>query len=508
MEKYLSILKAMYNQANSAGNCMNGFCRYMNEFITPYLLAVNYFSNVEMDKLPRTHPLEGFISYAGLMNFNHDVGSRAIISSMKAMSDFSNMELKKALDALFNTMLKGDVADGSEDGFLAFTERQAVMTEMLARGYPQAIQEIESEFGFGFERGENRKVAETDRFTLYQVLPVDPRTEVKADGKPILILPPYVLGANILGFLPREQRSYAHCFANLGIPTYIRTMKDIDTTPAVQLVTGEEDARDTRMFCERIMAAHGRPVTLNGYCQGGYMAVCSLLSGELDGVVDALITCVSPMDGTRSRGFEEFFGMLPERFNELMYGTKTLPNGNRVADGTLMGWVYKLKSIEAEFPIVAFLRDLMMFNPQFGKPPKVSKTAAAINYWLQYERSDLPLAITRMSFDAYNIPVTGDGTLPVKLFGRTLNFKRIQEKGLPWLICYGEKDDLVEKETALAPLDHIPVEVAPFPKGHVAIATSWSHPTSAYALHTRFGEGKYRGPVRFQLDLDEKGSTP
>ena len=62
----------------------------------------------------------------------------------------------------------------------------------------------------------------------------------------------------------------------------------------------------------------------------------------------------------------------------------------------------------------------------------------------------------------------------------------------------------MEKETALAPLDYIDIETAPFPKGHVAIATSWSHPESAYALHTRFGPNKkYRGPVRFQLDLNE-----
>jgi hypothetical protein len=75
---------------------------------------------------------------------------------------------------------------------------------------------------------------------------------------------------------------------------------------------------------------------------------------------------------------------------------------------------------------------------------------------------------------------------------------------IPWLICYGEHDDLVEKETALAPLDHLEAEVTPFPKGHVAIATSWSSPTSACALHTRFGEGNWRGPVRFHLDLEEE----
>jgi len=243
-------------------------------------------------------------------------------------------------------------------------------------------------------------------------------------------------------------------------------------------------------------------VTLNGYCQGGFNALCNLLSGELDGLVDAFITCVSPMDGTRSKGLARFLARLPQRFNDLAYGTKTLPNGNQVADGQLMGWVYKLKSIEQEIPAAAFFRDLLMFARQKSGDHKISKTAAALNYWLQNERYDLPLEITRISFASYNKPITADGTLPVRLFGKKLNLKRLKEKQIPWLICYGLQDDLVEKETALAPLDFIDAEVAPFPKGHVAIATSWSSPQSSCALHTRFGDGGYRGPVRYHMDLD------
>jgi len=323
------------------------------------------------------------------------------------------------------------------------------------------------------------------------------------DAKPVCIVPPYVLGANILGFLPGENKSYAHCFANQGIPTYIRILKDIRTSEALQTMTAEDEVRDTRLFCETILKRHGKPVTLNGYCQGGFNALCNLLSGELDGLVDAFITCVAPMDGTRSRGLAEFLKRLPKRFNDLSYGTKTLPNGNKVADGKLMGWVYKLKSIETEQPLNAFLRDIAMLTPKNGAPVQVSKTAAALNYWLGAERFDLPLEITRISFASYNIPITADGTLPIQLFGRKLNLKRITEKGIPWLICYGTQDDLVEKETALAPLDYVPAEVTPFPKGHVAIATSWSDPKSACALHTRFGEGNWRGPVRFHLDLND-----
>ena len=495
LEKNMSAFNHFMNASN---NYLTAFSKYANDFVIPYLIATSYFNNVEKRKLRSTSPFETVQFYMELLAFNLDLIGRCINGSMKAITHSGKMEMENAITAMFNTLFCSDGED-----IEAFLARQAKMMDVMANRYPQAILDIEPEFGFHFERGENKKVAETDRYILYQVLPIDKKAKVNKSGKPVIILPPYVLGANILAFLPYENKSYTHCFANQGIPTYIRIIKDISTNEALQLMTAEDDATDTRLFCEKVKKRHGKPVTLNGYCQGGFSAVCNLLSGELDGVVDALITCVSPIDGTKSRGLANFFKNMPQRFNDLIYGTKTLPNGNKVADGKLMGWIYKLKSIEDESPIAVFYRDLMMFGRQNSENVKINKTAAAINYWLNNERNDLPIEITKMSFDSYNTPITKDGTLPVKLFGRKLNFKRLKEKGIKWLICYGESDDLVEKETALAPLDYIDVEVTAFPKGHVAIATSWSNPKSACALHTRFGDQNYRGPVRFQLDLED-----
>jgi hypothetical protein len=478
-EKNVSVF---YNLINAALNYPAGLSKYVNDFMIPYLISTIYFTEVEKTKLLQVPANESFKSYLDLLRFNWKVLERGLEGGMKLMTRYAKMETNNAFSAVFNTLFGAEGED-----IEAFIARQANILDVVANKYPQAIENIESEYGFHFERGYHPKVAETDRFFLYQILPLDKKTTVKDDSKPILILPPYVLGANILGFLPYEQRSYTHCYANLGIPTYIRILKDIQTTPALQLMTGEDDARDTRLFCETIKQRHGKAVTLNGYCQGGFSAVCDLLCGELDGLVDALITCVAPMDGTRSKGLADFLKTLPKRFNDLAYGTKTLPNGNQVADGKLMGWVYKIKSIEYESPLAAYYRDLIMLNHSGCKDVAISKTAAALNYWLNHERFDLPMEITKMSFASYNTPVSEDGTLPVQLFGRKLNFKRLQEKGIPWLICYGESDDLVEKETALAPLDHINAEVTGFPKGHVAMATSWSDPKSSCALHTRFG---------------------
>ena len=164
-------------------------------------------------------------------------------------------------------------------------------------------------------------------------------------------------------------------------------------------------------------------------------------------LVDALITSVAPMDGTRSKSLSDFLAQIPKRFDDISFAMKTLPNGNRVVNGKLMSWVYKLKSMEKDNPIIAFIRDLKLFERNL----KINKTAAAINYWLLYDQTDLPLEICKLSFNSYTIPVAKDGTLPVKLFGRPLNFKRVKEQGIKWLICVAEKDDLVEKESALAP---------------------------------------------------------
>lgn len=492
--------KAVLAVAQTNLDYWSAFAGYHRDFYNSFLNSVNYFNREETEKfLSGDFSMETLPEYTQLLQFNLDLSLQAITASAGVLLDFQHAETEHFFKSVLSTF-QGRTNGGDIFDYLDHFSRKV---HSLAHEYPQAIREIASEFGFHFEKGRYVKIGETDRFFCYQVLPTEPDTDVRENGKPVLIVHPYVLGADILAFLPDENKSYVHCFANHGIPTYVRILKHIDTNPAVQQITLEDDIRDMKVFCETIRKRHGRPVTLNGYCQGGLITLSNILSGELDGLVDAHITCVAPIDGTKSPRFSYFLGNLPERFNSLDYGTKILPNGNRVADGGLMSWVYKLRSIRDEYPVVSFFRDLSMFDRLQEKGTELSKTALALNYWLTFQRHDLPLEITKMSFTSYNIPITRDGTLPFKAFERPLNMKRLKEKGIKMLICYGEQDALVEKDCALAPLEYIPAETTPFPKGHVAIATSWSLPTSAYALHTRFGDG-YRGPVRFQLDLEQE----
>ncbi len=497
-ELQVNLCKAWAETGKGALDYQEGMASYLKSFTEPQQQAIESFFQLQQEKAGQLPSLDEFKSFAELIRFNLELAGRALNSSLSSMAEFHLRKLCEAWVASVKSIIENDVS-GTE--LFSFISNQAELLEKVVHDYPEAIRAIKNEYGFHFDRKGFVKTAETDRFYLYQVLPSDPKTKVREQGKPVLLIPPYVLGENILCFLHGERKSYAHAFADQGVPTYVRVVKDIASTPAVQDMNGEDDVRDMRLFCEKIKARHGRPATLNGYCQGGFFATLAVLSGQLEGLVDTLITCVSPLDGTRSRALSAFMREIPEEFTALDYAISHLPNGKPVVNGRIMSWVYKLKSIDTEAPLVTFFRDLAMFDKLQESGKEISKTACAINYWLLYDQADMPVEVTRQSFASYTTPVTADGTLPVTLFGQKLNFKYIEKKKINFLICVAAADDLVDREAALAPCDYIKPEVTIFPKGHAAIATSWSHPESQCALHTVFGDN-YRGPVRFHLDLE------
>ena len=197
---------------------LSGLARYTTDFFVPYLISTHYFQQAESDHLPKSSPLDNLESYLKLNDFNNELMGRGVSSAMDAVSNYAQKEMGAFLQAMYQSVFALNNHDLN-----AFATRQAELMDRVVRIYPQMIQDIEPEYGFHFERGVHKLIAETDRFYLYQITPSDGLT-VRMDAKPVCILPPYVLGANILGFLPGENKSYVHCFANQGIPTYILSL--------------------------------------------------------------------------------------------------------------------------------------------------------------------------------------------------------------------------------------------------------------------------------------------
>ncbi len=433
-----------------------------------------------------------------LLRHNLELGMQIAISSSSKMMEFHTDQILDGVDALVRTLVGGDGETVGE-----FAAREADAMEAVAFDFPKAIESMKYEFGFQFGSDGYKLVKETPCFRMYQVLPTKPGVVVNEKGKPTLLVPPYMLGVHILSFLPGEGKSYAHAFANQGIPTYVREVKDIDITPAVQTISCEDDCEQTRDLCQFLKEKHGRPVTLNGICQGGYISLINVLSGKLQGVVDALITGVTPVDGTKSASLGEYMSGMPSGVG-MEYAYETLSNGNRVVNGDVMSLGMKLLAISKEAPLVAMYNVKSMYKDTGGNP---GKTAAAINRWLREERVHLPVAIAEMSGKTFKVPIAPDGTLPVSLFGKPLNLHDLKKLGVRWFLAYSKDDSLVDRDCALAAVPFLEedgvLQITEFPGGHVGILTSFASEKSKCPLHGEFNG--MIGPVRYQLNLDREG---
>lgn len=413
--------------------------------------------------------------------------------SIQKLNEYNLNLSKQSISALYNTII------GTGDTLHDFLKREAESMESVAN-FHKDIENIESEFGFHLHSRNYNLVHETDAFELWQVLPTLPYIHVNDYRKPVLLVPPYMLGANILAFLPGESKSYAHAFANEGIPTYVRITKDIQTTEAVQQLTPEEDCLQTMELCSVIKHRHyDQKVTLNGTCQGGYICLMNILSGHLDHVVDSLITNVTPIDGTWS----EAIAGSPKLHADFV--TTTLENGAQVADGYMLSLGMRFVAIDRETPLVKVLNAASLHSATSGNP---GKTAAALFRWLLKERVHIPLAIANMSTLTFQQPVSDDGTLPVTLFGGKLNIRDLKKLGIKWYQCYAIRDDLVTPECATAAnkfLDETVLESVPFPGGHVSILTSPLNPKSPVNGYFVGADGnQHRGPVKWLLEFVNK----
>ena len=475
VSRYSLAWLSAYEQYNS---------RFLNDYLTAMRTAMGGY---------RSTPL-GLEAVMELSQLKTRLALHAMRGTAESATKFHAEQSADAYRALINTLfgLKGE-------NLVQFTNREAEIMEGVAFDFPKAMESIKDEFGFRFDSDGYDLVKETDCFKMYQVLPTKEGVEVDPKGKPVLLIPPYMLGVHILAFLPGEGKSYAHAFANQGVPTYVRVVKPIDETPAVQTMTCEDDCDQTLELCRLLKRRHGRAVTLNGICQGGYIALMNVLSGKYGKNVDALITTVTPLDGTRSQRLGGFIQGMPADLST-NYAYDTLPNGNRVVNGDVMSLGFKFLALAKEAPLVTMYNMKALHKKTGGDP---GKTAAAINRWLHDERVHLPIAIAEMSSETFRTPIAEDGTLPVTLYDKPLNLHDLKKLGISWLVAHSKADDLVEKDSALAGTELLEdegvVTVTEFPGGHVGILTSFAGEDSRCPLAGEFNG--MVGPVKYHLDL-------
>jgi hypothetical protein len=138
-KKQFAILKALCHQASATQNSWAGFTRYLNEFLIPCLIASNYIKDVEKLRILTTSPLESWQAYIRLWRYNLDLSSRGLSASHTALNQYGGMELNRAIDAVFNTIIASMNNKEQIEDVLSYIERHANIIQMVAHGYPQAI---------------------------------------------------------------------------------------------------------------------------------------------------------------------------------------------------------------------------------------------------------------------------------------------------------------------------------------------------------------------------------
>ncbi|MDS4010365.1 MAG: hypothetical protein RKK15_03105 [Defluviicoccus sp.] len=486
----------MLHLTKEAPEVASGFGRYMlalmratNREITEFSDSCLIAAQVAMQGA-RDNPLD-MMQALEVLQHNQALMTKGVLSAQEKMMDYVFDQVEEGMQATFNTLfnVEGEKISG-------YINREAGVMESVAN-FNEQINKIKDEFGFHFNSGNYKLVHETDTFQMYQVLPLKAGVKVRDDVKPMLLVPPYMLGVHILSFLPYENKSYAHSFANEGVPTYVRVVKDIMTDAKVQQTTPDSDCLQTVELCKKLMEIHGKKAVLNGTCQGGYICLMNLLSGKFDGIVDTLITNVAPIDGT----YSDAISGMPQMHHDFI--STTLPSGNKVANGYLLSLGMRFVAIDRETPLVKVLDQASLHKATDLNP---GKTPAALFRWLLKERTHLPLEIAKMSSCTFQQPIGADGTLPVQLFGQPLNLKKLADLKVKWYQNYAIKDDLVTPPCATAGNRFLEgtdvVESVAFHGGHVAILTSpYAKKAPVNGTFTDATGRKVRGPVKFMLDM-------
>jgi len=180
LQRYGDALLSATEQTRAAQVYTTGVLKYLSEFSAPFWVALSAFSSTEKIKLGQVYPWESMSDYIELIRFNQQVAEKGLTSTLESMNLFHARKASEGFFAWLNTLLGRE-----SDDLGAFTARQRDLIDTVVNVYPQAIRDIKPEYGFDFEHGDYLKVAETERFFLYQVFPLAAGVNIRENGKPI-----------------------------------------------------------------------------------------------------------------------------------------------------------------------------------------------------------------------------------------------------------------------------------------------------------------------------------
>lgn len=520
MEASLSLQKEWYNYMlktsyfTALNYNLNSAFRYsIKELMQTSLSAANSFFIGESENYFLKNPLQ---SYSDSM--------KLLISYQQLASDFffdkvdKNGKRKKSVYSTLNEfyqlhfalVLKSIVEEISEEtrnddtkGITAYLEKWFKVSSYMVN-FSKMVKQLDKEFGFHFENKDMYKlVDETDRFWLYQVLPTK-KIKLNNSRKPVLMIHPYLLGANVLSLLPNENQSFVHAFANEGIPVYVRIVKDVESTVPLQVMKLEDDCNDTARFCRIVSKRHNLKVSLCGVCQGGQLATMSMLSGKLDKYVDTLLLVVTPIDGTKGNLLYNFMNQIPDSYKDINYSVKFLKNGNKVVDGYTASFGFKMKNFYRDMPPFEFFNNLRgLWGKVNGEELIPDKTELAVHYWLMYDRVSIPVSIAEASNTIFRKSIAEDGTYPLKLFGKKLNINHLNKKKINCHLTVAKKDDIIDGKSSLILKDYVKnTTVCVVEEGHIYPLVKATLPDDPYSLHKEFSGNV--GVIKYHLDMERK----
>ncbi len=395
---------------------------------------VIYENTTKTPELPEYSP-DALHAYTNLLSLFQN-------SYFKAMEDMTSysFDVQKQFSKAFI-----EASYGNTEPLTSLLEEHAKTLDIIAHQNPEAIDRIKPEVGFDFENEkEYTLIHETPRAYLYQIHPLTEGREVDPAQKPVLLFSPFILTDGIQALLPHQGISFAHRYANEGIPTYVIRFKDIVTTPEVATMSPEAVIDDAVDFLTILNESHQRLVTVVGTCQGAYMALAGFTSGKFSGLANQAIFNVPPIDLSQSPEWQKLLQATPPVLRDIDCITTTLPHGEKAVSGAAAALSMRLKDPTArENPLSQFITALRKTKEL---PPKY----AAVQAWLD-EVVPLPREITRFSQLGAETPIADDGTMPQTLYGQPTNVvDSFSKGGLEHLhIIYGTKDDVVTPEVAL-----------------------------------------------------------